>query len=517
MNLSKIKYRKIFPCSEIKEIDKYTIENEQISSLDLMERAASSLYVRLTQLYESRYTTFKIFAGTGNNGGDAIAVARMLYNENYNVEVYLVNISKHITQETEININRFKNINKENFHEIKDSSNLPAYKKGDVIVDGIFGAGLSRVLENGVIDIVHSINSSGCDVVSIDIPTGLFGEDNSNNLRENIVKAKHTLSLEFPKLSFLFPENEIFLGEISIVPIGLNEEIILRKEVEYKVINNEYIADIIRPISRFAYKGSMGRALIVSGQDGMLGCSILAGRAAIRSGVGLLTIHTPMHRFEMMHLAIPEALLSIDKDKKCITEIDNVSNYNSIGVGSGIGTRQVTVFALHDLLKQYNHPMVLDADAINIISSHIHLLEHVPHNSIFTPHIGEFDNLVGASNTSFERLQKQRDFAQKRGMVVVLKGAYTSIASPQGKIYFNSTGNQGMATAGSGDVLTGILTALLAQGYEPLQAAKIGVYIHGLAGDLAAKEKGYHGLIASDIVEFLPYAWKEVSNYSNFV
>ena len=338
MNLSKIKYCKIFPCSEIKEIDKYTIENEPVSSLDLMERAASSLYVRLTQLYESRYTTFKIFAGTGNNGGDAIAVARMLYNENYNVEVYLVNHSNHISEETEININRFKNINKEKFHEIKDSSNLPAYKNGDVIVDGIFGAGLSRVLENGVIDIVQSINSSGCDVVSIDIPTGLIGEDNSNNLRENIVKAKHTLSLEFPKLSFLFPENEIFLGEISIVPIGLNKEIILRKEVEYRVINNEYIEDIIKPISRFAYKGSMGRAMIVSGQDGMLGCSILAGRAAIRSGVGLLTIHTPMHRFEMMHLAIPEALLSIDKDKKCITEIDNVSNYNSIGVGSGIGT-----------------------------------------------------------------------------------------------------------------------------------------------------------------------------------
>lgn len=517
MKLSGIKYNKIFPCREIKEIDQYTIMNEPISSIDLMERAASFLYTQLMQIYKSRKITYKVFAGTGNNGGDAVAIARMLHLDGFIVELYLVNFHGHITQETEMNIERFKNLENVHFFEVCDVNEMPVFKSGDVIIDGIFGAGLSRPIEGNYEKVVKIINNSGCEVVSVDIPSGLYGEDNSGNNMDSVVKATHTLTIEFPKLSFLFPENEKYVGRLSIVPINLHEDIIYSKESEYVILNKEYISEIVKPISRFAHKGTQGNALIVSGQVGMSGCTILSARAALRTGVGLLTMHTPMGTYKLIHMAVPEALLSIDKEELYISEIEVIENYKAIAVGPGIGTRETTMLALKNLLNRNTNPLVLDADAINIISAHMDLMHCIPKNSIITPHIGEFDRLAGASNSNYERLKKQKQFAHKYGIVVVLKGAYTSIASPDNILYFNSTGNQGMATAGSGDVLTGMLTSLLAQGYEPLHAAKLGVYLHGLAGDKAAEEKGYHALIASDIVDFIPNAWKEIVNYSSFV
>ena len=517
MKLSNLKYDKIFPCKEIKEVDQYTVKNEPISSVDLMERAASALFKRLIQIYESRDIKFKIFAGTGNNGGDAIAVARMLHLDNYKLELYFINFHGRITQETQKNIDRYKKLDNVNFHQIKDVNDLPVFEKDEVVIDGLFGAGLSRPIEGDYEKVVKCINSSGCEVVAIDIPSGLFGEDNSRNKTEKIIKAAHTLTIEFPKLSFLFPENEEFVGQISVVPINLHEDIIQNKESEYRIINKEYISGIVKPLSRFAHKGTQGKALIVSGQVGMSGCTILSARAALRTGIGLLTMHTPLSTYKLIHGAVPEALLSIDKEKLYISEIDEIEKYNAIAIGPGIGSRESTMYALHDLFKRCTHPLVIDADAINIISQHKDLMHCVQKNSIFTPHIGEFDRLAGASNTTYERLQKQKQFAQKYGVIVILKGAYTSIAGPGEALYFNSTGNQGMATAGSGDVLTGMLTSLLAQGYEPLQVAKLGVYLHGLAGDKAAEVKGYHALIASDIVDFIPNAWKEIVNYSRFV
>lgn len=501
---------KLFTTKQIAQLDRFTIENEPISDIDLMERAS----LRITQWIQNRYsssTRIILFAGPGNNGGDALAVSRQLASLGFDCSVYLLSDENRLQGSPAINWQRLKEQQKVKMKLITGVESFPLLDGDELIVEGLFGSGLTRPLNGLPALIVSKINSLPNTVISIDIPAGLFGEDNSENNPETILKADYTLTFQFPKISFLFPENEIFTGKWEVLPINLHPEGIASLSTDFYFTEYEDIKKYIIPRKKFSHKGIFGHALLLAGGFGKMGAAALASKSCLRAGAGLLTTHVPKIGYQVLQTAIPEAMISVDLDEQFISQLPDLNAYSAIGAGPGIGTSEKSAGVIHQLLVKTNVPLVLDADALNILSENKQWLDILPKGSILTPHPGEFRRLAGHSGNSFQRLMMQQEFAKKYHAVVVLKGAYTTIATPDGKIYFNSTGNPGMATAGSGDVLTGILTGLLAQGFTPENAAVTGVFLHGLAGDLAAKRVSENSLIASDIIESTGEAFKKFS------
>lgn len=501
---------KILTCTQQKEADAYTIANNNILSINLMEKAASLIADEICKRWDKSHRIM-VFAGAGNNGGDAVAVARILFSKNYPVEVYLFNIKGTISEDCMTNIQRLQQCGFTDYHEISNSFEPPKLTADDVVVDGLFGSGLNKPLSGGFASVVKYINASSAQVVSIDLPSGLMGEDNSNNLRANIIHADLTLSIQLPKLAFLFPENEDIVGEWKTLDIGISQDFIAQADTPYIITDAREMSQLVKPRKRFAFKNNFGHALLIAGSNGMAGASILAARACLRSGVGLLTIHTPVCNHDILQVSVPEAMVQNDVHELYFAEPVDLDNYQAIAIGPGIGQEEETALATFDQLADCYIPAVLDADAINIVSSHRNYLNRLPRRSILTPHIGELERIIGRCNDSFERLTKAKELAAYLQCYIVLKGAYTSVITPEGKFYFNPTGNPGMATGGSGDVLTGIILALLAQGYPQENAARLGTYIHGLAGDIACKRMGEISLTASDIIDALPEAWKALS------
>ncbi len=509
--------KKLFETAKIKEIDKYTIENEPIDSIDLVERASSVFVNEFCRRYASRQNRIYVFAGQGNNGADALAVARMLIEKGYNVLTYLINPSNMLSEDCEVNKRRVRNEGKQ-FVEVASSFVPPKLEPQDIIIDGLFGSGLNRPLEGGFAKIVDYINHSESTVVSIDIPSGLFGEDNKNNNFQHIIQADLTLTFEFPKLSFLLPENAVFVGEWKVLPIGLHPDALLKTKTPYGLITDDDIASLISTRERFAHKGDFGHALLVAGSVGKMGAAVLAAKGCMRSGAGLLTVHLPGRGEVIMQASIPEVMIEMDKNADYVTGLTSISKYDAIGIGPGIGKENRTKELLEELLNTVNaKPLVIDADALNIIAENSELLHHLPEGTIITPHPGEFDRLAGASENAYERMQKARSIAVERKICIVLKGAYTAVCTPTGKVFFNTSGNPGMATAGSGDVLTGILLGLLAQGYRPEEASVIGVYLHGIAGNLAAANLSEESMIAGDIVQMLGTAFKQMHDAMSYL
>jgi NAD(P)H-hydrate epimerase len=303
------------------------------------------------------------------------------------------------------------------------------------------------------------------------------------------------------------PENQDYVGKWKHLNIGLMDGFISGIYTPYNYITGNLVGQLLSQRKRFDHKGSFGHGLLMAGSRGKIGASILGARAALRSGIGLITAHVPKVGISSVHSAVPEAMLSIDNDPDVISMVPDLSMFSAIGTGPGIGKEKMTVEAVKDLLK-CDLPLVLDADALNIISENPDLLDSLPERSIITPHPGEYKRLFGNDGDHFSRLKRMMEISQDRNIIIILKGAHTAIAIPEGRLYFNSTGNPGMATAGSGDVLTGIILSLLAQGYDPEDAATVSVFIHGLAGDLGIEKKSMEGLIAGDIIEMLPAAFK---------
>ena len=501
---------KILTCTQQKEADAYTIANNDILSINLMEKAASLIANEICKRWDQSHRIV-VFAGAGNNGGDAVAVARMLFTKNYNVEVYLFNIKGTISEDCMTNIKRLQECGFTAYHEISNSFDPFQLFEEDVVIDGLFGSGLNKPLSGGFASVVQYINASSAQVVSIDIPSGLMGEDNSNNSRQNIIHADLTLSIQLPKLAFLFPENEDIVGEWKLLDIGISPEFIRQADTPYIITEAQDVSQLIKPRKRFAYKNNFGHALLIAGSNGMAGASVFAARACLRSGTGLLTVHVPVCNHDILQTAVPEAIVQNDVHELYFAEPVDLDNYQAIAIGPGIGQEEETALATLDQLADCYIPAVLDADAINILSSHRNYLNRLPKGSILTPHIGELERIIGKCNNSFERLTKAKELAAYLQCYMVVKGAYTVVITPQGKFYFNPTGNPGMATGGSGDVLTGIILALLAQGYQPENAARLGIYVHGLAGDIACRRMGEISLTASDIIDALPEAWKVLS------
>ncbi|TAJ15573.1 NAD(P)H-hydrate dehydratase [Marinilabiliaceae bacterium JC017] len=494
---------KIFPVKKIAEIDKYSIEHEPILSINLMERAAHALFDWIIKNFHRR--SVKLFIGPGNNGGDGLALARILLLNDWDVSVYLVNSKGIFSEDAQLNLDRlrvFSNISIVNLDLKKE--NWPRFTADDLIVDGLFGSGLTRPLNDLPKEVVKHINACGGTIISIDIPSGLMGEDNRMNDLDAIVKAHYTLTLQFPKLSFLIAENHQFVGEWYCLPIGLHPKAIEKSEALGRLIDHSLAKSLIKKRNRFSHKGHFGHALLIAGGYGKMGAAVLASRGCLKAGAGLLTAHIPHWGYPVMQTAVPEAMVSIDRSDVLISEYPELSPYDAVGMGPGIGQKPNTKRVLELLVKENKQkPMVLDADAINILSQCKDLIKELPETTILTPHPGEFDRLTTPSGSGYERYLKLMAFVEEYRVIVVLKGAYTIVAGPGRQCYFNTSGNPGMATAGSGDVLTGIILGLLCQGYSSVEAAILGVYIHGVAGDVAAEKEGYEGLIAGDIIQNL--------------
>lgn len=483
--------------------DQKTIELEPVSSTDLMERAAHKIFEAFCNDYQSTSWVKHIFCGTGNNGGDGLALARMLYHAGHQVKVYLM--EGKLSPDNQINLQRLQTETDLEVILITRIAQLPEFKITDVIIDAIFGTGLNKKPEGFAAELIRQINHSPGIKIAIDVPSGLFAEQHSP---EVVFEADRVYTFQCPKLAFLLPENEKYVKRFRILDIKLNPEFIQEAPYKFYFLEKKDIQSLYRPRSKFSHKGSYGHILLIAGSKGKVGAAVLSSKAALRAGAGLLTVLAPQCAYEILQTAVPEAMCMCDESTDAWSSVPPLEGYDAVGIGPGIGTGEVTKDALFKTLAAVQTPVVLDADALNCLASSPEHLKLIPRNSILTPHPGEFKRLVGSWANDFERLDKQIAFSQQHHVIVVLKGAHSSISLPDGSVFFNSTGNSGMATAGSGDVLTGILTGLLSQGYPPADAALLGVYLHGLAGNHCLDNESKESLIASDIIGQMGKAFK---------
>lgn len=492
---------KIFTADALRELDKATCESQNIDSLELMERAANAACYEIISRFLPGQRIV-VVAGPGNNGGDALAVARLLIERGYrNIEIFLFNIKGKLSHDCNEEQKKLITIEGIDFTEVTTEFNPPYLSENDVVIDGLFGSGLKSPLQGGFMMLARYINESGAYVISLDVPSGLFGEFNDNILHRDVIHANLTLTFQLPRLSFFFEENADLIGEWKLLDIDLDQDKIKELQSQYVLVDARNIRPFLRPRRPFTGKRDYGSALIFAGSAGMMGAAVMCARAVMRAGAGLATVHSARIGMQILQTASPETMFEPDRNEHFITDMTPHHTHQAVAAGPGIGTHESTINALESLLKTCQTPLLLDADALNCISRRPALLSMIPNNSIITPHIGEFDRLFGEHRTSEERLRKAIEMSKYYGIIIVLKGHYTTVVRPTGKVYFNSTGNPGMATAGAGDVLTGVITAFMAQGYKPELAALIGVYVHGLAGDLAEQELGEIGMTASDIAD----------------
>jgi hydroxyethylthiazole kinase-like uncharacterized protein yjeF len=491
---------KIFQSNQIREIDNYTIEHEPVASVELMERAAVKILEWFVNKYD-RSRRILIFIGPGNNGGDGLALARLFVENDFRAELYFIHFTDNTSNDWNTNHNRILKFKNLIFHDLVEIKQFPVVCSDDIIIDAIFGSGLNRPINGFPAEIVKKINSTDCKIIAVDIPSGLFGEDNSSNISDNIIRADYTLTFQMPKLSFMFPENSCYTGSWEILPIGLHPVALGGISSPYYFIENKEVALLLKNRHKFDHKGIYGHGLLVAGSYGKFGAAVLSAKAALRSGIGMLTCHIARSGVEILQTSLPEAMVQADKSDFFVSETVNIKKYDAIGIGPGLGLNQESQDALNKLLTTYKGPLVIDADAINILGLNMEWLHLLPEKTILTPHPKEFERIAGKTKDSFGRLKKQIEFSVRCKCIIVLKGAHTSISTPDGRVLFNSSGNPGMATAGSGDVLTGIILSLLSQGYSAENAAIAAVYLHGLAGDIAAERTCLEALIASDIVD----------------
>lgn len=491
---------KILSALQFREADSYTIKQEKITSLTLMERAGKACFDWLQSKKDvsKKYITI---CGNGNNGGDGLVISRLLAEKKLLYEVILLSVGNP-SPDFSANFEKIKSLNIP-MKELKEGDNL-SLPDDVVVIDAIFGTGLNRPVNGWIGQCIDAINARGNEVIAIDLPSGLFADKHTEGM---VVEANHTLSFQNPKLAFFFAENEKCVGEFHILDIGLSSSFIVKIDSDKFYLRAEDIKKHFKKRKTFSHKGMYGHSLLIAGSKGKIGAAILASRACLRSGTGLLTVHIPQSGNNIVQTSIPEAMVVLDVNEDINTHIDLNSNYSAIGIGPGLGTSELTKEMIFELIRKTSLPMVFDADALNILAANPDELKNVKPNSVFTPHPKEFKRLAGKSTNDFEKHLLQLDYSARHNVVIVLKGAFTCITTPDGKAYFNSTGNPGMAKGGSGDALTGMILAFLAQGYEPSLAAILGVYLHGLAGDFAAIEKGVHSMICSDLIENIPQAF----------
>ncbi|WP_347374679.1 NAD(P)H-hydrate dehydratase [Aequorivita sp. Q41] len=499
---------KIFSSEQLYEADTITIENQNSTSEALVERAGTQVFNWLHQRLRGAQAPIRVFCGIGNNGGDGLVVGRLLIAHGYNVTIYIVNCSDKRSKNFLLNYDKIKNITKNWPHLMKGETDFPAINPDDIIVDAIFGIGLNRCPDGWVKKLIQHINVSKTFKLAIDIPSGLFPNSAVKD-KEAILKANYTLTFQTPKLAFFLPETAPYISNFDILDIGLDRTFLNTTEALAQLISKIEAQRFYQAREKFGHKGTYGHTLIVAGSYGKIGAAVLSATAAFRIGAGMVTSFTPKCGYTILQTAIPEAMVITDPQEEFISAISIDFKPSAIAVGMGIGKNPATVEALKNLFKTQNVPFVIDADALNSISEDKEVLTLLPKHSILTPHPGELKRLIGEWQDDYEKLEKTKEFSKKHEVVVVIKGAYSIIVYGE-KLYINTSGNPGMATAGSGDALSGVIVGLLSQGYDPLLASVFGVYMHGSAGDIALSKMGYEAIMAGDIIDNLAGAYLEL-------
>lgn len=508
---------KILSNEEIRVIERETIENEGITNVELIERVAEGVANEVKALAHPT-SRLLVFAGWGNNGADALETTRLLAIAGFRPVVYLFNIGgNRLSTECAIFRDRLATTQGVTLLEIDGTSPFewPEPTSSTVIIDGLFGSGLDRQMPRSFKMLARNINESGATVVSIDMPSGLFTKWNGNSPREDMIHATITLAIEFPRLAFMFGDNANVVGKWKVLRIGLDADAIRRAPFSYVLVDRTMCARFLKPRSPFASKADFGSALLYCGQRGMMGSAVLAARGALRAGAGKVTVHGPAEGTIIVQTAVPSAMYTPDKAASHIADMSFDARYDAIGVGPGIGTAEDTAAVLERFVKSATaagRRIVLDADALNIIAGKPNILNYLTPLSVITPHVGEFDRIFGKSESDEERLKKAIRAAEDYNLIIVLKGHRTAVVRPDGKIMFNASGTPAMATPGSGDVLTGIITGLMAQGMRSEIAAFVGPYIHGVAGQLAAERHGEYGVTAEDIAMMVGAAINNIIN-----
>lgn len=515
---------KVVTAEEMKEIDRKTIASG-VPSIELMENAGRAV----ARAIKSRYSPLKgkrvsIFCGKGNNGGDGLVVARLLVKEKVKIKAFLLARKEELKKDPKINLKRTLK-QKVKIIEIDSSRRLEKFgqeiKESDLIVDAILGTGIKGAPKGLEAKAIKFINTLKKPIVSVDIPSGVEGS--TGKVSGEAVRADLTITFGLPKIGLVIYPGAEYVGELEVVDIGIPKKFLEDKRIKINLIAKEEISSYLKPRKPDTHKGTYGHLFVIAGSIGMTGAATLTSQAAslcfgaLRSGVGLVTLGIPESLNEIMEIKLTEGMtlplpetkkktLSLKAEKKII---EFSKKTDALALGPGLSTDKETQRLVRNLIKKISLPMVIDADALNALVNNPSILRTL---RIITPHPGEMAKLIGkkAEEVQENRIKVAGDFAKKYKVIVVLKGARTVIADPEGDIYINPTGNPGMASAGVGDVLTGMIGSFLAQKKEPLEAAKMGVYIHGLAGDLAAQEKGEEPLIASDVLEKLPQAFRKL-------
>jgi ADP-dependent NAD(P)H-hydrate dehydratase / NAD(P)H-hydrate epimerase len=499
---------KILNAAQIRAADQYTCRTEPISSVDLMERAASACARRITGLARPGQM-FHVYCGMGNNGGDGLAIARMLLANNFHCQVFVVRFKEEFSNDAQLNFERLGKTKGALVTEIKTEKDLAGGETRDIVaIDALLGTGVSSQAKGLIASAIFFINKNYRQIISIDIPSGLLPDGPQQG--DAVVRSSLTLTFHCPKLTFLLPENAPYVPAFEVLDIGLKEDPDMGGG-NYHYVTGPDIRTLMRPRNKFSHKGTYGHALLLAGSQGKSGAALIAAEACLRAGAGLLTVHSTEETLRALAVRLPEAMSSEDEHSEMITGIDKPENYSAVGFGPGVGQGDDTALVLKKILHHGVEKLVIDADGLNILSENKTWLEFLPPATILTPHPKEFERLAGKQDDDLDRLSALRQFSARHNCIVVLKGAHTCVAMPDGNLFFNSSGNAGLAKGGTGDALTGIILGLLASGYNAPQSALIGVYVHGLAADLVAHEAGQESILAGDVVRSLPHAFRILS------
>jgi hydroxyethylthiazole kinase-like uncharacterized protein yjeF len=496
----------VLTAAEIRSWDQYTIRHEPISSFALMERAAGACTDIITQQFSNRHPVY-IFCGKGNNGGDGLVIARLLTQLGYTVDTFILETGKSGSPDFQHHLSLLRQTTSR-LHYLQSGESLPSFPSDCLVVDALVGTGLSRPLQGIAKEVVKGINSARpTNLLAIDLPSGLLADRTVPG--STAIEATQTLTFQCMKPSLLVQESAPYTGKVTILPIGLHPGYLETIELAMRLVDAALARSLYCPRSRFAHKGTNGNALLVAGSHGKMGAALLSTRACLHGGAGLTTVYIPSCGYTTLQLGAPEAMVITDESERWLATLpDHLEQYRAIGIGPGLGTKEETKQLVHFVLRRYNRPLVIDADALNCLEGEKDF--YLPKQSILTPHPKEFDRLFGPHQTDLERIETAKAAAARLSAFIVLKGHHTAIVSPEGRVFFNTTGNAGMAKGGSGDVLTGLLAALLAQGYAPGDAALLGVYLHGKAGDYAAKALSQESMVASDLIRAFPKAFRHL-------
>lgn len=501
---------KIFSAEQIKQIDEFTIANEPVSSIDLMERAAMACTKRIMKLVKTEDELI-IFCGKGNNGGDGFAIARLLLERGFNCHAFIINYTEKFSSDAEINYNKLKESFATKISEINSLADLKEKitSTNFIVIDALLGTGINKAIDGLLKETVTFINANFKRIISIDVPSGLFVDETSKD-NDSIICSTLTLTFQFPKLAFLLPENKKYVNEFEVLDIGLSAKAIQDEFTNFYYITKQDISSFLKPRNKFSHKGIFGHALLLAGSKGKSGAAMISSKACLRSGAGLLTLHSNKSTTEGLLHHLPEAMSIEDTNEDHISEIDKPENYDAIGFGPGVGIHEDTQIVLKKILQYYTGKLIIDADGLNILAENKTWLDFLPPETILTPHPKEFERLFGKHENDFEKIKALKHISLKYNCIVVLKGAHSAVAFPDGSIFFNSSGNAGLAKGGSGDGLTGIILGLLARGYTAPKATLIGLFIHGYAADMCVKKNSMESLLISDIIDQLPRAFKKL-------